>query len=139
MSSPEERRPGERWGSWVRYCQTAALISVALRCISALAPDHPQQSQGFWGGLIPPLLSRASCWFCLLSPGCSHQIPSFPARNSGVFCCIFLMFQKGNRGRERGDPPKITQQVHVRGGRTLVSPSLPGWYSALGRHPACSL
>lgn len=57
MISPEERRSGERWGSWVRYCQTAALISVALRCISALAPDHPQQSQGLCGGggvLSPP-------------------------------------------------------------------------------------
>lgn len=94
-------------------------VSVALWFVSALARDHP--SRRGLGVIIP--LSRASCWFCLLSLGLSHRSQ---ARNSGVFCSIFLVFQKGNRGAEGGDSPKITQQAHVRGDGTLVSPGPPG-------------
>lgn len=106
--SPEGRRLREGWGCWARSCQSATLIFPR-----SAGHSHPT-SQG--SELLVPSPK----------PGPFPPNPIFSNQEPGSVLFHLPCVWKGNQGREGGDSPKITQQVHVRGGRTLVSQSPPG-------------
>ena len=101
MISPEERRLGE--GRVAQSdCQSATLTSVALSFVSGLAPDHPSSL-----GELSSHFSGDQAVSCLPSLDRSLQIPSFQARNSGVFSSVFLVFRRLAKAEGR-DLPKVT-------------------------------
>lgn len=101
MISPEERRLGEGRVAQSDSASRPPSHQWLCRLYPALHPTIPAV------GELSSHFSGDQAVGCLPSLDRSLQIPSFQARNSGVFCSVFLVFRRVAKAEGR-DLPKVT-------------------------------